>query len=322
MIQSISNYNADNPLVSICCATYNHEKFIADALDGFLKQKTDFPVEILINDDCSIDTTADIIQQYKKKYPNIIKPVFQVKNQYSLGIKPISQILLPRSKGRYIAICDGDDYWTDESKLQKQINFLEEHLEYNLCGHNWKVDDNGDLISSGLEKAFKKSFSFTFDTLPWIWITHPSTLVFRNNAFDYNELKKYRLRKDVHLIYHLLINGKGYYMPEIMAIYRMHKNGVWSKIGILKQKETSYKVYGELNSFDNRPSVKKRFLNASLIYFNTLIYSSKTRDDLKKALQIFSHSFRLIQDLTDFVLFVGSLFPPQMINLVRSIIKK
>ena len=127
--------NINKPLVSICCITYNHEKFIEDALKGFLIQKTDFPFEILIHDDASTDRTADIIRQYEKKYPNLIKPIYQKENQYSKGIRINPTFNFPRAKGRYLALCEGDDYWIEPNKLQIQINEMEKYPEVDMSFH-------------------------------------------------------------------------------------------------------------------------------------------------------------------------------------------
>ncbi|HHX61228.1 MAG TPA: glycosyltransferase [Epulopiscium sp.] len=101
------------PLVSICCLAYNHEKFIRQALDGFIMQESNFPIEVLIHDDASTDDTANIIREYEKKYPEIIKPIYQTENQYSKGVGISVTYNFPRAKGKYIAMCEGDDYWTD-----------------------------------------------------------------------------------------------------------------------------------------------------------------------------------------------------------------
>ena len=122
-------------LVSVLCLAYNHEKFIRQALEGFVMQKTNFGFEVLINDDASTDNTAKIIKEYEEKYPDIIKPVYQTENQYSQG-KPIMKThLFPKAQGKYFAICEGDDYWTDPLKLQKQVDFLENNSEYAICVH-------------------------------------------------------------------------------------------------------------------------------------------------------------------------------------------
>lgn len=142
------------PVVSISCVTYNHEKFISDAIDGFLMQKTTFPVEILIHDDASTDHTASIIQTYEEKYPQLIKVIYQTENQYQLkGPAILTQIQHSRAKGKYYAPCNGDDYWTDPLKLQKQVEFLEKnskigivHTKYiieNVAQNKTKVHEKG-----------------------------------------------------------------------------------------------------------------------------------------------------------------------------------
>ena len=131
------------PLVSVCVITYNHGKYIRQCLDGILMQKVNFPYEVLIHDDASPDDTADIIREYWAKYPTVIKPILQTENRYSRGL-PIGKLNYERAKGKYIALCEGDDYWTDEGKLQMQVDFLEEHGEYVGTAHNVRVvDENG-----------------------------------------------------------------------------------------------------------------------------------------------------------------------------------
>ena len=107
-------------MVSICCLAYNHEKYIRKTLEGFVNQKTNFNYEILIHDDCSTDNTVNIVEEYRKKYPKLIKPIYQKENQHSKGIKISNVYQFPRAQGKYIAMCEGDDYWTDMNKLQKQ----------------------------------------------------------------------------------------------------------------------------------------------------------------------------------------------------------
>ncbi len=138
----ISNNNTES-LVSIDCLTYNHENYIRDALEGFLMQKTDFAFEVLIHDDASTDQTANIIRKYEKKYPGVIKPIYQKENQFSQDGDISKQFQYPRAKGKYIAICEGDDYWTDPYKLQKQVDFLEAHPDYGL-------------VHSDFDKLFEK----------------------------------------------------------------------------------------------------------------------------------------------------------------------
>ena len=127
------------PLVSISCLTYNHAPYLRQCLDGFVMQITSFPIEILIYDDASGDGTQNIIEEYQKKYPDIIKPIYQTENQYSKGVKVGFVYNYSRAKGEYIAFCEGDDYWTDPYKLQKQIDFLECYSDYVICSHRYRI---------------------------------------------------------------------------------------------------------------------------------------------------------------------------------------
>ena len=145
----MENQNKEKPLVSICCITYNHVKYIRDALEGFMMQKTDFPFEVLIHDDASTDGTADIIREYEQKYPDIIKPIYQTENQYSKGVEIFSTYNYPRAQGKYIALCEGDDFWTDKSKLQFQVDFMESHQEYSLCFHGAVTKGEEDIEDNG-----------------------------------------------------------------------------------------------------------------------------------------------------------------------------
>jgi glycosyltransferase involved in cell wall biosynthesis len=123
------------PLVSVHCVTYNHEKYIRECLDGFVIQKTEFIFEVLIHDDASTDGTADIIRAYQKKYPDLIKPIFQTENQYQNGVNIIAAFNVPRAQGTYIAMCEGDDYWIDPLKLQKQVDFMKHNPSFAGCFH-------------------------------------------------------------------------------------------------------------------------------------------------------------------------------------------
>lgn len=126
---------SDTPLVSVLCVCYNQADYIADAIESFLAQKTSFPFEILINDDCSTDGTTEIVLDYQKRYPQLIHVVTHDENQFSKGIFPWQNFLVPRARGRYVALCEGDDYWTDPSKLQLQFDVMEAHPEYTACVH-------------------------------------------------------------------------------------------------------------------------------------------------------------------------------------------
>ena len=125
-------------MVSVCCITYNQAEYIKYALDSFLIQKTNFKYEVIIHDDASTDGTAEIIKEYADKYPEIIKPIFQTENQYSKGVKRILNFTFKEAKGKYIALCEGDDYWINENKLQLQVEYMEKNPNCTLLFHNAK----------------------------------------------------------------------------------------------------------------------------------------------------------------------------------------
>ena len=120
--------------VSVICCAYNQESYIEDALKGCVMQKTDFNFEVLVSDDASTDHTADIIREYEKKYPELIKPLYLTENQYSKGIYP-GVFLMQEAQGKYYALCEGDDYWISDHKLQRQYDVLEQHPECDMSAH-------------------------------------------------------------------------------------------------------------------------------------------------------------------------------------------
>ena len=127
-------------MVSVCCTAYNQEEYIRDALEGFVRQKTNFKYEIVIHDDASTDNTANIIREYESKYPDIIKPIYQKENQYQQG-KDVFLNTIRMAKGKYVAVCEGDDYWIDENKLQIQVDYMENNPSCTMSFHNANVID-------------------------------------------------------------------------------------------------------------------------------------------------------------------------------------
>lgn len=225
----------ESPVVSICCLTYNHEPYIRQCLDGFVMQKTNFPIEILIHDDASTDRTQDIIREYEAKYPNIIKPIYQKENQYSKGVKVSLVYNYSRAKGKYIALCEGDDYWTDPYKLQKQVDFLESHPDYVMCSHKWDelLEDEKKICYGNPTYVNQDGETYNLnDFVHGKWCCQPLTIMYRASALDLQYYNQFRKAKDITLIYLLLKQGKGYCLPEVMGTYRIHANGIWSGINL------------------------------------------------------------------------------------------
>ncbi|SFF60182.1 Glycosyltransferase involved in cell wall bisynthesis [Salegentibacter agarivorans] len=230
------------PLVSICCITYNQEKYVEETLKGFLIQKTSFPIEILIHDDASTDITAKILRKYEK-IDDRISVIYQTENKYSQGKKPLIHYLFPKARGKYIALCEGDDYWTDSYKLQKQVDFLERNEKYSLVFSNAKVlKDKG--ISRGL-KIINKSREFNGFEIIENWTIPTASVLFRkdhliNNKF-YESIFKQFLYGDIILFLILAQKGKLYGMSDYMVTYRRHGEGA-----LLSEKNNSVKAKNKM----------------------------------------------------------------------------
>jgi len=219
----------EKPLVSICCIAYNQEQYIRETLDSFLKQQTSFPFEILIHDDASTDRTADIIREYAAKHPGIVKPLCQTENQHSKGIPVGVTFNYPRAQGKYIALCEGDDFWTDPLKLQKQFDFMEANPEFALC-----CSDASKLIEeSGItytNKLSPTSRELTYRELNGDVQVITATIFMRRDCVTacYQAIPKLRKRKwlmgDLPLILYMAANHKIFYMADSLACYRIRKN--------------------------------------------------------------------------------------------------
>lgn len=227
----MKNWKTSNPMVSIRCLAYNHEDYIADALDGFLIQKTTFPFEVVVHEDASTDNTAIIIREYAKKYPRIIKPIFQTENQYSKHNGAIVRIFQSTLKGKYIAFCEGDDYWTDENKLQMQFDIMESNPSIDMCAHKSAVVDSttGSIIyyTAALDKDGIIPCEMLINA-------HGSRVVDTATLFYRRELMfdspKYReiLRMDTTLRIQGALRGGIYYINRSMSVYRNLSKGSWT----------------------------------------------------------------------------------------------
>lgn len=221
--------NRNEMMVSILTLAYNHEPYIRQCLDGIVMQQTNFKFELLIHDDASTDGTAKIIREYESKYPEIIKPIYQIENQYSKKVPIGATYLYPRAKGKYIALCEGDDYWTDPLKLQKQVDYLESHPDYVMCSHRFKILEREMYEEDWYSTASDVLYGIN-DLIRGKWYHHPLSVMFRSDKLDLQEYARYPYSMDAVLFFHLLKKGPGIMLNEDMAVYRIHTGGVWSSI--------------------------------------------------------------------------------------------
>jgi glycosyltransferase involved in cell wall biosynthesis len=210
--------------VSICCTAYNHGAYIYNALEGFLIQKTDFAFEVLIYDDASTDETREIIKQYQKLYPEIIKPIYAKENQYSLGKRVNAEFNFSRARGDYIALCEGDDFWVDANKLQIQKDFLDKNPEYVIC-----YTDSRPFDESGILDIDYGGAKWDLSSLD----LQRATPIFTLTAFFRNVLGPMprefcNVRYGDLAIWSLLgAHGRGKFLSSIEpSMYRVHSGGL------------------------------------------------------------------------------------------------
>ncbi len=298
------------PLVSICCLTYNHAQYIHQCIQGFLMQRTTFPVEILIHDDASTDGTAGILHEYQHQYPDKIFPLYETQNQYSNGYQNLMDIEFnySRARGKYIAYCEGDDYWTDPLKLQKQVDFMESHPDYSVCFHRCKHLNTytGQLSNDYCSRYFAQneegvdiSFEMFFDR----WITQPLTMLFRTADFNPEWQKRYHYYRDMHEIYHLLNVGKGYLFAFVGGVYRYHHGGIHSMLTDAQFCKTALPIDKEFYKVNPSPFTKKNYLET---LSDCIIYYAKhnKRQAIRLMIDYFnlSHDFRATSKFALFII--------------------
>lgn len=218
--------------VSISCITYNHEKYIEQAIESFLMQKTDFNYEILIHDDASTDSTADIIKKYQQKYPDIIKPILQEENQLSQKFRNLEyEYNFTRAKGKYIALCEGDDYWTDPYKLQKQVDYMEDNPKCTLCTHSVNRIDaqNGQVVHIIRPSDINKKLDTREFILGGGMFIGTNSILFPKESIK--DMPKWYFDAPVgdYPLQIILANkGYAYYIDEDMSSYRVNVKNSWS----------------------------------------------------------------------------------------------
>jgi len=244
------------PLVHTRTMTYMHENFIRECIEGILMQKTTFPVQVLIHDDASTDKTAEIVREYEAKHPQLIRAYYQKENTYSKSDKDEKRLLrktfISWRIGKYEALCEGDDYWTDPLKLQKQAGFMENNPEYSLCYHCYKVQ-SGDHIREQTYPKHGKDYSA--DEL----IATPGGIVtaskFYINYITLGIKQPAGFGGDFQLNAFLGALGACKYLESVgPSVYRKHIGGVWTSknenakhYGVINTKYNVYRLFAELN---------------------------------------------------------------------------
>ena len=222
--------------VTVICLTYNHQPYIQKALEGFVRQQTNFPFEVIVHDDASTDGTAEIVRDYATRYPHIIRPILQVENQWRKGKTLSKTFIYPLIQGEYVALCEGDDYWTDPLKLQKQVDAMEARPDVAVCFHpvtvHWEDGSAPDSLFPSRKERFNKTELCLDDLLKRNFMQTNSVLYrwrFHTDSLDL--IPNGILPGDWFL--HLLHaqTGKILFLDETMAVYRRHAGGTWTGAG-------------------------------------------------------------------------------------------
>tara|TARA_R110002051_G_scaffold238375_2_gene299117 strand:+ start:7997 stop:9106 length:1110 start_codon:yes stop_codon:yes gene_type:complete len=284
--------NDKEVVVSISCLAFNHELYIRQCLDGFIMQKTNFAFEVLIYDDASTDNTVEIIKEYEVKYPELIKPIYQSENQYSKGVKVSSTYNWSRVKGKYIAMCEGDDYWSDPLKLQKQVDFLEKNEDYGLVHTNFDTyyqDSNYFLKNTHTVYNIEIKDNCTLNY--WnLFGEAMATIKTLTACFRYDLIKEWQsvtpenkwLVGDFPMYFFMSLKSKVGYLNESTSVYRTVPQGSLSNVGNdINKKLNIRKTYVDIRLyfFEKYQLEENKFKKALIRDFNILFYFSILLDN-------------------------------------------
>lgn len=289
--------NGNEVLVSIRCLVYNHERFLRRCLDSFVMQKTNFAFEAIVHDDASTDSSAAIIREYAEKYPHIIKPIYEEENLYSKKDGSLRRVMNAHTRGKYVAMCEGDDFWTDEHKLQRQVDFLESHPDYSICYHKVAVvnEDESCVMKEYPDWLENRPYTFGLSDFEERNIIQTNSVMYRWRF--HNESQDQYVWPGImpgdwmlHMLHAQV--GKVYYMPEIMSAYRRNADSIW--LGA-KMKGQGYfwrcYAYPFLMFFKNaRALFPLKFdtrINKNLKAISTVIYENNDVELAQKVSTIF-----------------------------------
>lgn len=278
------------PLVSIRCLVYNHEPFLRQCLDGFIMQKTNFVFEAIVHDDASTDNSAAIIREYAEKYPDIIKPIYETENQYSKKDGSLRRIMDKACQGKYIALCEGDDYWIDSDKLQKQINFLEKNPDYMMCFTRANVLYETDFKTKfHFDKAENREYSAT--ELLNTWMIPTASIVYRKEIMDYKIKGEQRfISGDIKLYLNAASMGKVRGMNDYTTVYRVHEKGISRDPKFFIKRLQKYPDQ-YICILENYPNIDKKIIKKYIYNYSIDLYKTrnKNKDKIMDLVKLFRY---------------------------------
>lgn len=325
MIQANKKHTQKVPLVAIHCLVYNHEPYLRDCFEGFVMQQTNFPFVAIVHDDASTDNSVEIIREYESKYPHIFKPIYQTKNQYSnpeVSVDCIVNAAIQQIGAKYIALCEGDDYWTDPLKLQKQVDFLEENPEYSFCCHRFNIlkDKEQKFIHEYGYNLYvpEQDLIINEEVFFKAWVTQWLTTVVRTDLFvEVCKIAKNTFNRclDVYLYFLLLQHGNGISINQTMGVYRWHSNGASIGRTDLQHLKDGYAINKNLfNIFPDKLNLRNRVKYYAIRLLGYCSLFSKQDQNF------YTENYHLYDNLKErTVSFLFFITPPCMWRLVRRI---
>jgi glycosyltransferase involved in cell wall biosynthesis len=313
------------PLVTVRTSTYQHGAFIRQCIEGVLMQKTAFPFEFIIGEDFSTDGTRQIVFEYAQRYPNVIRVITA---DYNVGMKANGTRCMRRARGKYIALCEGDDYWTDPLKLQKQVDFLEANLEYSVCcgayeslnmstGERYAVNLYDRIADGRYQDPRFEGASFGLAEMENNWLIKTLTVLFRTDAGRGYETKDYRYSRDTHLFYHIAKAGKAFYFNRVFGVYRIHPGGIKSANEGRVNTNISYQVYRELYEKNGDEFTRRMHLKSLLVLLGYDLFHVYEENTVKRKLELLLEAFRLIRSRSEYVWLLRPFLPLQIRILLR-----
>lgn len=267
-----------NPLVSVLIMSYNQEEYIQQAIEGCLMQQTRFAYEIIIHDDASTDKTAHIIQRYADQYPEVIVPIIQRENQYSKGVRITATFLIPRAKGKYIAFCEGDDYWTDPLKLEKQISIMEADPSISFCFTATKWVFVNENNKSKIRRYYRANhFLSPKDILVTTGrVADTVSTVLKKEV--YNEIPDWYLTSpvgDTPLALMSMLIGRLFYLNDVTVAYRRGVSNSWTTVNSsnsVNYENSLNKIIKTFDEFDEDTEFKYHYFVKKRIHLEILEY--------------------------------------------------
>lgn len=283
--------------VSVICKTYNQERYIRQCLESLVSQKTNFKYEIIVHDDASTDKTADIVREFAEKYSDLIVPIYQTENQYSKRVNTNLKFIHPILRGEYVAICEGDDFWTDENKLQIQFDYMNSNPECTLCCHTaYYANEDSSIIEDRLFRSYEKSCEIPMEELLVGWKMATNSIMYKFSARG-NDVIPFQgdcRNGDLAQAVYLGLKGKIYYIDKPMSAYRVSSVGslgwVWrSNFDLYRDSRTKYvEMLGRIDEYTNgkyHDVIKERQaaeLFNMYVYVGDLKSARKYKDRFKK----------------------------------------